>query len=98
MGDDDTYPSDLMMPENIPSGPDYSEKVDVSQMHSAIAREKSEPRDGMQPMPLWLVGVCGVILFFAGVYLAAYSGGFRADTYDAAAFGGGQLAVGGPAG
>jgi mono/diheme cytochrome c family protein len=89
MSDEDIYPSDLMMPDNAPGAPDYTETGDIGRMHAAIAREKMEPRDGMQPMPLWLVGVCGVILFFSGVYLAAYSGGFKATIYDAAAFGGG---------
>jgi mono/diheme cytochrome c family protein len=58
------------------------ETVDVQSMHAPIMREKSEPRDGYEPIPLWLVGLFGVLLFWGGWYIGQYSGGFRADVLD----------------
>lgn len=58
------------------------ETTDVQGLHAPIMREKLEPRDGYEPVPLWLVGVFGALLFWGGWYLATYSGGFRADVLD----------------
>ncbi len=58
------------------------EKVDVNAMHAPIMREKLEPRDGFEPIPIWLVTVFGALLFWGGWYLATYSGGWRSDVFD----------------
>lgn len=65
---------------SMDNGP--SERNDVSNMHAPIMREKLEPRDGYEPVPLWLVAAFGGLLFWGGWYLAMYSGGFRADVLD----------------
>ena len=53
----------------------------VVDLHEPIYREMSEPRDGFEPPPTWLVFLCLAIMGFAGWYLGMYSGGFRADVY-----------------
>lgn len=59
-----------------------AEKVDVTGLHAPIMREKLDPRDGYEPIPIWLVAAFGGLLFWGGYYLATYNGGFRADVLD----------------
>lgn len=70
------------------------EQLDVREVHAAIMRERSEPLEGREPTPLWLITVMGLIVFFAGFYLANYSGGFKPLVFDERA--GGQLATAQP--
>ncbi len=58
------------------------ERIDVAGMHAPIMREKMEPRDGHEPMPLWMIWACAALLFWGGWYLATYSGGFQGLTLD----------------
>jgi len=55
---------------------------DVSELHGAIVRERADPREGDEPVPLWLITLMGVLLFWGGWYLAEYSGGYRALVLD----------------
>jgi mono/diheme cytochrome c family protein len=47
---------------------------------SGTKEELPEPETG--PIPLWLVWLIGLGLFWAGAYLFSFSGGFRADVFD----------------
>jgi mono/diheme cytochrome c family protein len=67
---------------NIRQGTDYSESSDVQQVHAAIAREKREPRVGLEPLSMWLIVVYGLALFFGGSYLGRFSGNFAGDSLD----------------
>jgi mono/diheme cytochrome c family protein len=67
---------------NIRQGTDYSESSDVQQVHAAIAREKREPRVGLEPLSMWLIVVYGLALFFGGAYLGRFSGNFSGDSLD----------------
>ena len=58
------------------------ETPDIHYLHAPIMREQAEPRDGREPVPLWLTVFYGAIVFWAGYYLASYNGGFRPDIYD----------------
>ncbi len=58
------------------------EMHDVQEMHAPIMREKADPRDGFEPVPLWLTLIFGGIVFWAGYYLASYSGNFNSNIYD----------------
>jgi mono/diheme cytochrome c family protein len=71
-------------PESDPrlKGIDYTEEANIRQIHESILREKVDPQDGMEPMPLWLIGVVLVVVMFCGYYLGQYNGGFSATGFD----------------
>src|ERR1700761_3390220 len=54
--------------------------------HSAVrepdgpGHELPEPAKG--PVPIWLVGLVGLGIFWAGAYLFSFSGGFESDVFD----------------
>jgi mono/diheme cytochrome c family protein len=75
-----------------------SGELNVRDVHGAILREKDDPRDGYEPIPLWLVSVFMALVFWAGAYLSFYSGGFQSDVFDPVqvSWAGGGAAVKGP--
>jgi mono/diheme cytochrome c family protein len=66
----------------VRQGMDYGETEDVQQVHAAIQREKTEPRVGLEPLSIWLIGIYGLAIFFGGAYLGRFSGSFGADGLD----------------
>ena len=66
----------------VRQGMDYGESEDVQQVHAAIQREKTEPRVGLEPLSIWLIGIYGLAIFFGGAYLGRFSGNFSADGLD----------------
>lgn len=75
------------------------EGLNVRDVHGAILREKDDPRDGYEPIPLWLVSVFMALVFWAGAYLSFYSGGFQSNVFDPVQVswaGGGAVAKGPP--
>ena len=68
----------------VRQGMDYGETSDVHQVHSAIQREKREPRAGLEPLSIWLIAVYGLAIFFGGAYLGRFSGNFSGDSLDPA--------------
>ena len=75
------------------------EGLNVRDVHGAILREKDDPRDGYEPIPLWLVSIFMALVFWAGAYLSFYSGGFQSDVFDPSQVswaGGGAVAKGPP--
>lgn len=75
------------------------DNLNVRDVHGAILREKDDPRDGYEPIPLWMVSFFMALVFWGGAYLAFYSGGFRADVFDPSRVswsGGGAAADKGP--
>lgn len=50
--------------------------------HAQLLREKPEPKEGFSPIPIFLLFVFSGLLFFGGVYMAKYSGGFSALAFD----------------
>lgn len=58
------------------------DQMDVPGVHEPIVREHSEPVDGREPMPLWLIVFFGALLLWGGWYLAEYSGDWRGDVLD----------------
>jgi mono/diheme cytochrome c family protein len=48
--------------------------------HAGANEELPEPGTG--PIPLWLVWLIGLGLFWGGAYLFSFSGGFKADVFD----------------
>src|SRR5437868_9315423 len=63
-------------------GMDYGESEDVQKVHAAIQREKQEPRVGLEPLSLWLIGIYALAIFFGGAYLGRFSGSFSGDSLD----------------
>ena len=61
-----------------------SDEHNVRDLHGAILREKDDPRDGYEPIPLWLVSFFMALVFWGGAYLAFNSGGFEATVYNPA--------------
>ena len=41
--------------------------------------ELTEPTDGLEPIPLWMVAFFGILIFWGGWYLARYVGDWRSD-------------------
>lgn len=73
--------------------------VNVVNIHESILRERKEPRDGFEPIPLWLIAVFFALIFWAGIYLAYNSGGFSKEVYNPELVswqGGGSAAAGPP--
>jgi mono/diheme cytochrome c family protein len=70
-------------PQEEPFNESQSEnEVNIANIHASILREREEPRDGYEPIPLWLITVFFAVIFWAGIYLAFYSGGFSKDVYN----------------
>ena len=75
------------------------EGLNVREVHGAILREKDDPRDGYEPIPLWLVSCFMALVFWGGAYLAFNSGGFQSDVFNPTQVswtGGGAVAKGPP--
>ncbi|MBA3881971.1 MAG: cytochrome c [Chthoniobacterales bacterium] len=66
----------------VRQGMDYGESEDVQNVHAAIQREKREPRAGLEPLSIWLIGVYGIAIFLGGAYLGRYGGNFSGDGLD----------------
>lgn len=65
-------------PERI----DYQETPDVTAVHASVKREHAEPTADVTPMPLWLTGLCGVAVAWAGVYFGVFHGGFSGEVFN----------------
>lgn len=57
-------------------------QMDVPQIMRPLYREHDEPRDGFEPIPVWMAAVFAVLVFWSGWYFATYSGDYRRDAYD----------------
>lgn len=76
-----------------------SDELNVRDVHGAILREKDDPRDGYEPIPLWLVSLFMALVFWGGAYLAFNSGGFESTVFNPSQVswsGGGGAAKGPP--
>src|SRR5277367_4586699 len=56
-----------------------SDRLSVEEL-AEEGRDLSEPGKG--PVPIWLAGLIGFGIFWAGAYLFSFSGGFKADVFD----------------
>lgn len=77
-----TQPPDKTKQDEALRHADEGEGADLTTMHAPIMREQHDPRDGYEPIPLWLATLFGVLLFWGGYYLATYNGGFDANVLD----------------
>ena len=56
-------------------------EIDLARVHGSILREHYEPKEGRESIPLWFVTLAMVLIFWGGLYLSWYSGGFRSDVF-----------------
>jgi mono/diheme cytochrome c family protein len=63
-----------------PNHVDYRETADLTNVHAAVQREHNVGTPGAVPMPLWLMALCGVAIFWAGT---SFSGGFGSEYFSA---------------
>ncbi len=68
--------------EAPPARPPEGEDFNVRKVHGSILREKGDPCDGYEPVPLWLVAIFMALVLWGGTYLAFYSGGFKSTVFD----------------
>ena len=54
----------------------------IQDVHGALLREKPEPSEGTVPIPLLLLGLLSGLIFFCGIYLGRYAGGFDPMVYN----------------
>lgn len=59
-----------------------SDQIDVGDVHAPIMRELAEPRDGYEPVPIWLIFVFFALIGWGGAYLMYFSGGFKSNVYN----------------
>ncbi len=50
-------------------------------VHQSVLREQEEPSEAREPIPVLLIVVFFGLVFWAGLYLAYFSGDFRSDTF-----------------
>ena len=73
-GDDET--------PDEPLSEEEGEEENVRALHDPVMREHERPRDGFEPISVWLVFIFLALVGWGGWYLGAYSAGFRADVID----------------
>jgi mono/diheme cytochrome c family protein len=80
----------------VPSEPpdERHDEADVTSMHQQVMREHDEPRDGLEPVPMWFSFLTAALFFVGGYYLSNFSGGFQESVFDENHRG--VAAVGGP--
>jgi mono/diheme cytochrome c family protein len=54
----------------------------MKKLHAQLMREKEEPTEGFSPVPIFLLFLFGALMFWGGIYLSNYSGGFQADAFN----------------
>lgn len=69
------------------------DEFNVREVHGAIMREKSEPRDAFAPIPLWVIAIFTALLLWGGSYLVYFSGGFKSTVFDRNQSGWGDLPI-----
>ncbi|MFP4494031.1 MAG: c-type cytochrome [Puniceicoccaceae bacterium] len=55
---------------------------EMQRVHAQLLREKEEPKEGFPPVPIALLFLFAVVIFYCGIYLGENSAGFRWDVYD----------------
>jgi mono/diheme cytochrome c family protein len=54
----------------------------VHRMHDTVMREHAEPRDGFEPVPMWVSLIFAGLLFWGGMYVGFNTADFRRDVFD----------------
>jgi mono/diheme cytochrome c family protein len=64
-------------PDTVAGGQDT-----VQAMHDIFRREQAKPRDGFEPVPMWVPVAFAILLMWGGYYLGANAESFRRDAFD----------------
>lgn len=59
----------------------YSDEY-LQEIHAQLMREQAEPSEQMAPVPLIVMLICGLLLFWGGFYMARYSANFKGDIFN----------------
>ena len=54
----------------------------LQDVHAQLMREKTEPSEGFSPLPIFMLFIFGTLVFWGGIYIAQYSGGFDPLIYN----------------
>lgn len=68
--------------EQITRQIEYKEGANIHEIHQTVQREKSEPIMAQSPLPMWLIGLISVVIFWSAGYFFFYSGGFQGNVFD----------------
>lgn len=74
-------PGEMQTIEQIDVNHDPQEP-DIERLHAPIMREKLEPREGFQPIPMTLLFGLFVLLMWGGWYLGEYDADFQSQKLD----------------
>lgn len=70
-------------PTQQPYSADMNPKKDLVELnHAPASLEASKVQGFFRPVPLWFLALAMVLLFWAGLYLAFYSGGFKSEVFN----------------
>lgn len=56
--------------------------ISLHTVHSTVRSEGAEPQEAMRPIPVLIIFLFSALMFWGGIYLQRYSGGYRADVFD----------------
>lgn len=59
----------------------YSDEY-LQELHAQLMREQGEPSEQMRPIPLVVMLICGLLLFWGGFYMAKFSANFKGDVFN----------------
>jgi len=68
------------------------EDENLVDVHAQVSREKEEPTEGFSPIPIFMLFLFGALIFWGGIYVTKYSGGFQEDVFDPNRVPGAELA------
>ena len=80
MSDEETKQPNSQSRESLEMAAMQDEQM--QDVHSQLMREKEEPQEGFNPVPIFLLFIFAALCFWGGVYLVHYGGDFRADVFD----------------
>ena len=66
----------------IASLPSERREPNIQRLHNSLQRELSDPTDGFEPIPFWMVLIFAGLLFWGGMYISKFSGDYRGEVLD----------------
>ena len=73
--------SDHTNPGLLAEKSEYPDEA-LQDVHAQLMREKEEPTEGLSPLPIFMLFIFGTLVFWGGIYIAQYSGGFDPLIYN----------------